>query len=126
MKTAELEGAELDYWTAKAEGLELPSIHVLPVYNDEVCILGGICKEGGPEVYRPSIDWSKGGPIIERERIELVNGDERGKWEATIGAETRHHEEYGECNSYLFLFGPTPLIAAMRALVSSKYGEEVE
>jgi hypothetical protein len=54
--------------------------------------------------------WEHGGPIIERERINLepfsnINGEQ---WSAD-----------GEWDS------PTPLIAAMRCYVASKLGEDV-
>jgi hypothetical protein len=65
--------------------------------------------------------WDIGGPIIERERIWLAyesdNGEGGSDWVATIGADFASH---------LHETGPTPLIAAMRAYVASKFGEEVE
>ena len=68
--------------------------------------------KGTIEDYHPSTDWSQGGPIIERERIEL-KGDGGTDWLAS------HNNESVE-------FGPTPLIAAMRCLVASKLGDEIE
>lgn len=66
----------------------------------------------GDEVgWRPSRAWEHGGPIIERERIELRN-DASGGWNCMGNG------CYGD--------GPTPLIAAMRAYVASKVGAEVE
>lgn len=63
----------------------------------------------------PSADWQHGGPIIQCEEIDLRAHDD-GTWDAAIypyGKKTTHGQ------------GPTPLIAAMRAYVASKYGEEV-
>ena len=62
-----------------------------------------------------STNWAQGGPIIEREWIDLhcVNDS---LWEA-------------ECPAPCGLAmqnGPTPLIAAMRCYVSSKLGGEVD
>lgn len=75
----------------------------------------------GDRPWGPSNDWSQGGPIIERERIEL-------RWPC---AGTRR-EDVGLCHAdmtrepYATEVGPTPLLAAMRAFVASKLGEEVE
>lgn len=63
-----------------------------------------------------STDWSAGGPIIEHHIFRLSDYDDPedpGRWraEGADGAEQ---------------YGPTALIAAMRAYVCSKLGEEVE
>ena len=63
------------------------------------------------EHYAPWKNWAQGGPIIERERIELRPFDGE-KWIATDNL----NEEF---------FGPTPLIAAMRCYVASRLGAEV-
>ena len=70
--------------------------------------------------YDPSIDWSQGGPIIERELINLSPpfGCEQpdagtNSWGAYIA------NKVGQ-------IGPTPLIAAMRCFVASKLGDEVD
>ena len=63
-----------------------------------------------------STDWAHGGPIIEREGIELRKsyGDdgERDGWTAQAWAH----------NTTIFEHGPTPLIAAMRCFVSCSLG----
>jgi hypothetical protein len=61
-----------------------------------------------------STSWAQGGPIIERERIELV--DDSPGWLARIDLWARE----------IVVGGPTPLIAAMRCFVASKLGEEVD
>lgn len=69
-----------------------------------------------------STDWSLGGPIIARERIDVtVAGD---FWDGKIVG-WRGTEEDGVAFDTL-ASGPTPLIAAMRAYVASKFGETVE
>lgn len=72
----------------------------------------------GPRVWRhnfsPSIDWAQGGPIIEESRIGVYPSDAKsGQW-AARNLELTH------------IYGPTPLIAAMRCYVISKLGEEVD
>ena len=61
-------------------------------------------------VPRYSTDWSQGGPIIEREPIDLMKVGST-QWRADCGPAVT---------------GPTPLIAAMRAFVTKKFGAEIE
>ena len=115
MKIAELEGTLLDYWVAKAKG----GMTLWP--GDEVvhtrCGLSIKAAANG-ELYclnfRPSTDWSHGGPIIEREGIGTAP-DSQGPWKAYKEA-TEGPRVY---------IGRTPLEAAMRRFVASKYGENV-
>lgn len=109
MKTSKLIGPALDWAVAKSEGIN-------PTFNMKS---HGRTWHGwwvANPVYRRmphySTDWSKGGPIIERERIELKD-DGDTDWLAS------HNNESVE-------FGHTPLIAAMRCYVASKLGDEVE
>jgi hypothetical protein len=67
------------------------------------------CEEDSTQ-YQYSRDWSQGGPLIEREGIDLYQS---GCWAAEMGG--THRQE-----------GPTPLIAAMRCYVASKLGDEVD
>lgn len=58
-------------------------------------------------------NWAWAGPIIQQEDIALLpHGD--GNYEAEVYLNLRR------------FFGPTALIAAMRAFVASKLGDEVE
>ncbi len=65
---------------------------------------------GDTEDFSPSTDWSQGGPIIERESIYLMKVGIT-QWRADCGPAVT---------------GPTPLIAAMRAFVTSELGDAVE
>jgi hypothetical protein len=65
-------------------------------------------------VYSPRTDWAQGGPIIEREEIEIRTAI-NGGWMANR-ARTKGY----------FEVGPTPLIAATRCYVASEMGDEVE
>ena len=69
--------------------------------------------------YQPSSNWTQGGPIIERERIELKipEAKEFGQWIALITDAS---------GDYIHRSGPTPLIAAMRCFVENRLGSEVE
>ena len=70
-------------------------------------------------VYAPSTDWAQGGPIIEREGINLVYQGDAHDWNASLW-------DYAEQDWHLHTEGPTPLIAAMRCYVASKLGDEVD
>jgi hypothetical protein len=93
MKTSELTGAALDWAVAECEN----------VY----------CFDGS---YTPSSDWAQGGPIIERERINIY-ATPTG-WDACRDTDMLNFSK--------IRIGPTPLIAAMRCYVASKLGDEVE
>ncbi|MGO3714156.1 phage protein NinX family protein [Alcaligenes aquatilis] len=124
-KVSELTGAELDYWVAKAERMDRENGFGLAWVG-----VGNPDKPGKPrcyvthrvwngaKVWAPSRNWSKGGPIIDREKIGVKPNVSTYKWGARIDSD-RHPfaPRYG--------YGDTPLIAAMRAYVSSKYGETV-
>jgi Protein of unknown function (DUF2591) len=79
--------------------------------------------------YSPSTNWAQGGPIIEREEIDLLCDVEDETGEATNGNPGWIAQKWtlplslGQC---LETSGPTPLIAAMRAYITRKLGEEVE
>ena len=90
-----------------------------PALDWAVCV----CEGESPSRYTQySTDWSQGGPIIEREKIELtdLSNQETGyEWGASIIAGGKNmviHRGYG----------PTALIAAMRCFVASRLGDEVE
>lgn len=110
-QVAEMEGAELDYAVALAEGL-----------NAKL----DTCRDGSREcwidldkgfahhyMFHPSDSWSEAGPIIEREGIDLeAPGLANDQWEAYI-----RNDQAGSWSKF---DGPTPLIAAMRCYVASK------
>jgi hypothetical protein len=93
VKTSELTGAALDWAVAEAEGL-MPSKNWTGMY------------------YRPSTDWSVGGPLIERYEI-TVDPSRSGHWAAA-----NESGNWVESNS--------PLISTCRAIVASKLGDTVE
>lgn len=114
MKVAELEGARLDYWVARADGYPMivdDFLEIAPFVSGDTCVLSYNGQIDDP--YSPSTDWSRGGPIIEREKITICPAHPQG-WSATID------DERWKDNCV------TPLIAAMRCFVASKFGEEVD
>jgi hypothetical protein len=117
MKTSELTGAALDWAVAKCEPDD-----TLAIYFDE-STGEPLCHDDWPDnqEYKPSTDWAQGGPIIERELIDLrhIRTLPTMFWEAYTPAP--EHDDGEVC-----VAGPTPLIAAMRCYVASKLGDEVE
>ena len=110
MKTSELTGAALDWAVAKCEGIGLGPRGLVVYYH-----------EGEPAMWQPSTNWAQGGPIIEREFIDLrhIRTLPTMFWEAYTPAP--EHDDGEVC-----VAGPTPLIAAMRCYVASKLGDEVD
>lgn len=108
IKTSELIGWSLDYAVAATQGC------VAEIREGRYLFID---KKPYRRCDGPSINWSKGGPIIEREKIELIpERSDTALWCAAMWVD----------NSDLSATGPTPLIAAMRCYVASKIGEEVE
>jgi hypothetical protein len=110
IKTSELTGPALDWAVAKAQG-KRPSLFI---YQQT----GALAKE-----HNYSSDWSQGGPIIERERMQIAPLPDkgwRGHWRSFNSADRR--EVWMDC----FDEGITPLIAAMRCYVASKLGDTVD
>lgn len=121
-KVIELTGAELALWVARANKTETPGNR--PLYESGGCLYVESYYGGGePFQYRPDNWWEHGGPIIEREKINLKYNSHMAEfgqqWVARIDS-SRHNL------SPRYTYGKTPLIAAMRAYVASVYGECVD
>lgn len=113
MKTSELTGPALDWAVAKAQGNKYGSVTFDP-YTKRVYETLGLMQVGYD--FRPSSDWKTGGPIIERESINL-NKEHDGIHAVIM-------EPHG--HDWTEIVGSTPLIAAMRCYVASKLGDEVD
>ena len=106
MKVADLTGEQLDYWVARAEGMDpAAASFVVPAH-----------------AY--STEWAYGGPIIEREEIAI---EPRcwGKGDQWVANRQTNLYDPGFSDEECPWTGPTPLIAAMRAHVASVFGAEV-
>ena len=115
VKTQDLSGAALNWAVAKAEGFE-PML--FPMSRTEVAISEGRRPDGSfsARACSYSTDWSQGGPLIEKYKLDIGAPMENksGPWNAAT--------EWGHPNGYK---GETPLIAACRAIVSSALGDTV-
>jgi hypothetical protein len=134
------EGSLLDAAVAKAEGWRLTRSE----YGSKPELWdtgGGFYRVSGPagelgdERWRPSTWWGHGGPIIERELLVVSPQAVEHRvqfgwqtitaWVALAGVPYGIEHRAGIQGARKFL-GPTPLVAAMRAYVASKLGDEVE
>ena len=122
IKTSELQRAALDWAVAIAKGIPVEEIYIsgrgefqriFRRLKDEDGNLDGTFMTG-PDLLFCS-KWESGGPIIEREKIQL-SVEAVGVWSAFIEG----------CTKDFLYHGPTPLIAAMRCFVASKLGDTVE
>jgi hypothetical protein len=109
MRTDRLSGPLLDYWVARAEGYEIRAIAGIAGELDHILVQGEVF---GGWKYSPSTDWAQAGVIIDREAIGFIPLSD-AEWLAEEHI-TAHRGR-----------GPTHLIAAMRAYVASKFGDEV-
>lgn len=113
MKTSELTGRSLDYAVAVCEGGEGFWYDTVATYWVKIHGKDRALSNGWAQSYTPSTDWSEAGPIIERERL-CITATQSAHWDArTAEYPPRYHS------------GPNPLVAAMRAYVASKLGDEV-
>lgn len=121
MNVGELSGARLDKWVAIAEGFG--SAVMIREYGAQVaaCLFSSRVMRSGDVVHRPgdfwepSVDWRQGGPLIARERINII--ESMGSWPCSWLA---FKHEVG-----INWVGSDPLVAAMRAYVASKFGFDV-
>jgi hypothetical protein len=132
MKTSELTGAALDWAVAKCESIEVSGNKRGLIFN-ALLTLGHISRgQSSHQAYSPSSNWAQGGPIIEREGIDLQC--HLGYWASslwpnkptTVTPVNAAKYRIGRIKLSIRANGPTPLIAAMRCYVASKLGDEID
>lgn len=106
VKTSELVGPALD-WAVLA---------ALEVNGNQSYWKSQMLERPQSYTFRPSTDWSQGGPLIDEYDVGLAKM-EYGDWCAAANC-----TEVSAFNDT----GPTPLIAAMRAIVAAKLGDTVQ
>ena len=123
MKVSELTGLALDWAVAKCEGFKVSRLghgNKIGVYR-----IDGESWYETRKPYNPSTEWEQGGPIIQREGMELLCNVSPAQAKAFKNA----NPDWFACLKYKradHWHGPTPLIAAMRCYVASKLGDTVE
>lgn len=103
IKVSEATELQLDWAVATCEGYSASISE-----SGEVIIM----REGVVDYFDPHRNWGWGGPIIEREGINIYRMT--SDWSAAYNPSGATQD------------GPTPLIAVMRCYVSSCLGSEVE
>ncbi len=113
MKTSKLTGTALDWAVAKCDGADW--------WAAEEPRDGMFVDYERTKRYSPSTNWNQGGPIIEREGVELQcwRNSRIDHWTAVLPDQVN---EEGDP----IWDGPTPLIAAMRCFVASRLGDDVD
>jgi len=79
--------------------------------------------KGGTENFSPSTDWAQGGPIIEREKLDIKSP--RPNWQKYTAYIPQWRQGCGVSETFA-QYGPTPLIAAMRCYVLSVQGDTID
>jgi hypothetical protein len=126
-RVSELEGAELDYWVAKAVGRDRK--HDIDECEDDFYSFCTVCGNTNRDFDlsdspchkdpRYTKDWRHGGPIIEREAITII------RFNNIWGATAEGWGTYIEVSARDTWTDKVPLIAAMRCFVASKFGATV-
>ena len=155
IKTADLTGPALRYCVAKCEGYNVGVItaeeqwerfiegstpeelgkyakeyaEIKAAFKDELC---KIHKDGYKSAYDArawnyDTDWAVAGPIVERENIGLEKHRLDGPYQwAACDWHPVVVQGYTCLERSKYVYGPTPLIAAMRCFVASRLGDEVD
>ena len=115
VKTSELSGMALCYAVCMIEMPHLVWNKTIGIHHASDQIVVPELPE--PKCYSPFTGWAMFGPIIERERISVVDVDGYDFWKA---------DKLNKEATPVISYGPTPLIAAMRCFCASRLGDEVE
>lgn len=117
VRVSNLLGAPLDWAVAQVEGIETSwryGRELVKVHDR-----GGIkLVESIRSIYSPSIDWSQGGPLVDKNHGGL-------HYEAHM-ADANFRYSSGPGRTGFWCYGPTALIAFCRGLVKAKLGDIVQ
>ncbi|WP_054904581.1 phage protein NinX family protein [Pseudomonas sp. NBRC 111144] len=117
VRVSNLVGAALDWAVAQVEGVETSwryGRELVKVHDR-----GGIkLVESIRSIYSPSIDWSQGGPLVDKHHGGL-------HYEAHL-ADANFRYSSGPGRTGFWCYGPTALIAFCRGLVKAKLGDTVQ
>lgn len=117
VRVSNLLGAPLDWAVAQVDGIETSwryGRELVKVHDR-----GGIkLVESIRSIYSPSIDWSQGGPLVDKHHGGL-------HYEAHM-ADANFRYSSGPGRTGFWCYGPTALIAFCRGLVKAKLGDIVQ
>lgn len=123
--TSQLQGAALDWAVAKCEALPVAlhstgAIYLIDTPWGDKTLVKWLAE------FSPTRHWAQGGPIIERELIDIQAKFNSGSSIAPKGQWYWQASTVNEDDVAYWLDGATPLIAAMRCYVASKLGDDVD
>lgn len=124
LKVSEATGAVLDWLVAKCEGIPVALHNTGAIYLIDTPWADKSRVKWLAE-FSPRKHWAQGGPIVEREKIDLFTEKQTyvESWCASIA---RYQNGMRLVGWRMHQYGATPLTAAMRCYVASKLGDEVE
>lgn len=118
IQVSEATGKILAYLVARVKGIDIVPLNY---YKDHVGFYINDYDDyddygyGEPVYYEPHENWAQGGPIIQKERINLTTGLTIFDWWAVQDSSAGYKAN-----------GGTPLVAAMRCYVASHLGNEAD
>lgn len=116
MKTADLTGALLDYWTARAEGVPAADLEIRPVQRPDPRTPDTICVKKIGHLALVRIDYSTNpalwAPLIDKHCADITYETDGPKRIAWVGATHAKAD--------------AAPIAICRAVVRAAFGDEVE
>lgn len=123
IKVAELKGIELDYWVARAHGMEVIqwSSKKSKPKSDFRAYPGDSVPKVSVSDFRPSSSWAWGGPIIESEGIDITVACESVDGPKHIVFWSAERDDWDRP-----ALAQKPLVAAMRGYVANHFGQEFE
>lgn len=122
-RVADLAGAELALWVARV----CAKHSAAPAYYDQFHIAYGVCYQSHQQrsIWAPHKDWGQGGPLIEKHQLVVWPYRLLDQQDRAAGVE----QDFAAKRVGWFdpeATGPTYLVAAMRAIVVSEFGDEVD
>lgn len=127
-KVSELTGALLDRAVAMAAGYTISGTIVRDTKTGEIVGNWDVHGWWPGEEWAPHRKWEDGGPIVDQDHISLTSPDMSlppgDSWWAEMLGTLLTREQGGHDRSRAS--GPTALVAAMRAKVASRFGDEVD
>ncbi|MYM92554.1 phage protein NinX family protein [Duganella vulcania] len=125
MQVAEIAGPLLDLLVARIDRVDAVLSDAYASGSRSAITFYGRSEEDGfldGRTYCPSEHWGDGGPLIDKYHIDLDQNKARAE-QVRCRALVDKVRRPGELFERSVGFGPTPLKAAMRALVASVYGD---
>lgn len=123
MKTKELTGAWLDYWTAVADGTPQHLLEIRRVPRTDMFICVRAAHNNGSAQIQPakamnySLDWTLSGALIDKYKIMVEPGGLNDAWMA--------YAFHAQLALWAWIEGKDAREAVCRALVLVKLGEDV-